>query len=196
MIQFSELRISTDGKKLYVDCHVENFVIYNNVYISAIYIDYYKNRLASGSPSEHAICMYENINDDPTVKQCSATLRETELEGHDFGTNKFRGGLFYVYVICDTNGASLATADCGWDSMTTMGIVTDWQKIYNEGMMYINEMVNGKNCGVSDNFQDFILRWYAFRLAIETCDYDSLDKLWDGLFGNMEPNYSGCGCFR
>lgn len=197
MIQFSELRISTDGKKLHVDCHVENFAIYNSVYISAIYVDYYKNRLASGSPSEHAICLYDNTDGDASVRNCSVALDESQLEGTDFGTKKLRGGLFYVYVLCDANGLSLAAADCGWDSMTTMGIAADWKKIYDEGMMYIADVVKaGRNCGISDSFQDFILRWYAMRLGIETCDYDSVDKLWDGMFGGMEAHYNDCGCLR
>ena len=200
MIQFSELRLSNDGRKLYIECAVEDFNIYNDVYISKIYVDYYKNRLSSGSPSEHAICVYDNVDDDYTVKSYSATVYESQIEGVSFGTAHFAGGLFYVYVICDVHGTSLASADCGWDNMTTMGIIADWKKVYDEGMVFTADVANNSNhmCGISDGFEDFILRWYALRLSMETCDYDSVDSIWDNMFNNLNAHYSstGCGCGR
>lgn len=194
MIQFSELRLSADKHKIYVGCEVENFDIYSGVYIKSVYIDYYKNRLASGSPSENAICLYDNTHDDYTVKSAYATLDSNALT-EAFGTTTFVDGLFYVYVTCDVHGASLATADCGWDAMTTVGIVADWEKVWAEGMMYINEVANAcSNCGIKDNFLDFILRWEALKLAMITCDYETVDNIWDGLLGTSKMVSGGCGC--
>lgn len=195
MIQFSELRISTDRRKLYVGCEVENFDIYSGVYIKSIYVEYYKNRLASGSPSEDAVCIYDNANDDYSVKSAYATLTAAELP-ESLEISSFAKGLFYVYVICDVHGTSLATADCGWDAMTTVGIVADWEKVWAEGMHYIDEVARacGK-CTIKDDFIDFILRWEALKLAMIVCDYETVDRLWDGLFGDGSGvAYRGCGC--
>ena len=195
MIQFSELRLSSDKTKIYIGCAVENFTIYNSVYIKSVYIEYYKNRLASGEPSEKAICLYENEQDDATKKSFYHILDINGVVAEDFGTAKFDNGLFYVYVTCDTNGASLATADCGWDTMTTIGIIADWQKVYQMGMEYILEVANAcHKCTISDEFTNFALRWNALRLAMETCDYDDVDAIWSGLFGEGRITYNGCGC--
>lgn len=195
MIQFSELRISDCKRKIYVGCEVENFDIYSGVYIKSVYIDYYKNRLASGSPSENAICLYDNTNDNYNIKSVYVTLDSASLQD-SFGTHTFANGLFYVYVICDVHGNSLATADCGWDSMTTVGIIADWEKVWREGMMYIGQVANScSTCTIKDGFIDFILRWEALKLAMATCDYETVDMMWDGLIGNTRAaSTGGCGC--
>ena len=189
--------MSSDKKTVYVGCSVENFTIYNSVYIKSVHIEYYKNRLASGSPSEKAICLYENTNDNTSVKSAFATLTAAQLVGTEFGVADFADGLFYVYVLCDVSGASLATADCGWDSMTTVGIIADWQKVYEYGMANIMDVAgNNHLCMIGDDFIDFVLKWEALKLAMETCDYDNVDALWDGLFGDGVMYHSPCGCGR
>lgn len=193
MIQFSELRISANKRKLYVGCEVENFDIYQDVYVDSIYVEYYKNRLVNGESSENAICIYQD--DGNHNRSVYATLDVTQLT-EEFGTDTFDGGLFYVYVSCDmTSSHSIASADCGWDNLTTVGIILDWERIYRLGTRFIREVSDkcGK-CITSDGFIDFILRWEALRLAVETCDYDNIDNIWDGLLGNLPAAKMGCGC--
>lgn len=195
MIQFSELRISENKKQLSVGCYVENFDIYDDVYIKSIYVEYYKNRLENGDISEKAICIYDNTNDDYTVKSAHAVLMKQEIT-EEFGTGSFDNGLFYVYVICDVHGgASLASADCGWDIMKTVGIVADWERVYRAGMAYILDVADGcHTCVISDEFIDFIMRWNALRLAMLVCDYITVDMLWDKFLGYTTARRSSCGC--
>lgn len=293
MIGFSELRMSADKSKLLVGCFVEDFDFYENIYIDSVYVDYYKNRLASGSPSDHAKCLYKNklgkvteqvsydienhvfyvtntdaidalkgfkgskvtvrltnsgvegyssfeatlgsvamdtntyarhivtfsgykADDNPymliqndtqcsvwvedpdtTVKSLNLSLSTSEISKKTFGVADFADGLFYVYVIC--GGVPGSTTECGKDNMTTIGVLADWELVYTSGMHYISDIIKPHlpckmNGIVGDGFTDFILRWNALKLGIKTCDYDSVDKLWNTMLEVDRGADYGCGC--
>lgn len=196
MVQFDDLRISSDKQKLYVECRVKDYDAYQNMYIKSIKLEYYKKRGPVGVPGASAITMYSNPS-DTSIKQVRATLNVTSLT-ETFGTDKFEGGLFYVTVECDgTLGASAAQLPCGEDSTIDIGLVLDWEKLYAQGMAGINSMLRGCNpCEVPGNFEHFLLVWNGLKLAMDACDYDLVDKLWGKLsFGAGDAvTISGCGC--
>lgn len=294
MIGFSELRMSADKSKLLVGCFVEDFDFYENIYIDSVYVDYYRNRLSSGSPSDHAKCLYKNklgkatdklhydaankvfyiknptdaevltrfkgdnvtvnifnsgvggytsftakmidvavdtsssalkytvvfsgySNDsnpymliqndtdcsvwvedpDTTVRSLNLSLSASEISKKTFGVSDFANGLFYVYVIC--GGVPGSTTECGWDNMTTIGIIADWELVYKSGMHYISDIIKPHlpcrmNGIVGDGFTDFILRWNALKLGMQTCDYDSVDRLWNTMLKVDGGAEYGCGC--
>lgn len=199
MVTFDDLRMFADKKNILVECHVKEYDAFENIYIKSVKIEYYKNRGLPGVPGNHAITMYENKNDDKNVKFVRASLSVNALDANKFGTDKFDGGLFYVTVTCAGDiKPTYEVIACGDDDTVDIGIVLDWQMIYSIGMSYVSSMANGCNrCDPPDNFMHFILVWNALKLAIDACDYDSLDSLWASLYNSeLGRSYvrSGCGC--
>lgn len=198
MVQFDDLRISSDKQKVFVECRVKDYDAYANMYIKSIKIEYYKKRGVPGVPGDGAITMYSNTSADPTVKQVRASLTIAALDKNTFGTDKFEGGLFYVTVECDgTLGASVAQLPCGEDSTVDVGLIADWEVLYARGMKAFTAMVNSCNpCVVPTNLEHLIILWNGFKLAADACDYPLVDKLWSRIvYGDIVTSGgSGCGC--
>ena len=198
MVQFDDLRISSDKTKVYVECRVKDYDAYANMYIKSIKLEYYKKRGVAGVPGDGAITMYSNTLDDTSVKQVRASLTVSALDKATFGTDKFEGGLFYVTVECDGElGANAALLDCGEDSTVDIGLIADWEVLYAGGMKLIRSMLNNCNpCVVPGNLEHFIILWNGFKLAADACDYELVDKLWSRIsFGDSSGvRGSGCGC--
>lgn len=208
MVIFNDLRITEDKECLIVDCYIEDLDGYEGMYIDTIDIDYYTNVTNDGTPSEHAISLYKREEDTDDRRAVRVLLRRSSIVGTDFGTETFDGGLFFVTVRCDgtpTNASILANYSCTMDETTDTGVVLDWQKIYEQGMGFASRLANicGDPCGDKSGFEAFILLWYALQLAISTCDFPQVRKLWPRFLRTLADSgasgsvlTSGCGCGR
>ena len=203
MVIFNELRITEDKSSLVVDCEVEGIDIYSGMHIDTIYVEYYKNALAIGVPSSKAIKIYDRDDDTEDRKAVRRCLNQTSLSVSDFGTDTFDKGLFYITVSCDgTLSADVVNYPCGTDNTVDIGVVLDWQRVYNQGMVYAAQLALGTRCSctIPADFEQFVLFWNAFRLALSTCDYTQVAKLWDKFLkitGTGDSAIStGCGCGR
>lgn len=201
MVIFNELRITEDRSCLIVDCEIENVDIYANMYISSIYLDYYKNTTAASMPSSKAVCLYENTGSDTTVKGKRVTLTELGLSSAGMGVSAFKDGLFYVIVNCDgTLPSNIGNYPCGYDDTTKVAVVLDWKTLYERGMGYLSSLFGdcGNPCGDTGPFEHLAIIWNALRLAIDICNWDLVKELWNKLvrtFGsNTSTGVSGCGC--
>lgn len=204
MVTFNELRISDDYGCLIVDCEVERVGIYKDMYVKSVYLEYYKNANAASMPSSKAVCIYENTNDDKTVKAIRLKVMQSSLGRMDFGTTSFKNGLFYVIVNCDgTMPASIVNYPCGYDEQTDIGAIIDWKSFYNIGMSYVNSLFGGcDSCPDLTGFEHFAVLWNALKMAISTCDWNLVSELWDKfLLASSSPfissgssRSSGCGC--
>ena len=204
MVIFNELRISEDRKCLIVDCEVENVDVYENMYIKSIYLDYYMNASAASMPSDKAYLLYENTNDDKTVRAKRIKMSSSMLPLTDFGTTTLEDGLFYVIVTCDGDlPASVSSMPCGYDETTNIGAIVDWKSFYTRGMQFVSALYNGcsggKFCESPVGFEDFIVVWNAMKLAISTCNWDLVTTLWHRFLRTPAVAGSGyvtggCGC--
>ena len=205
MVTFNELRISEDRKCLIVDCEVENVDVYSDMYIKAIYLEYYKNATAAAMPSERAFLMYQNSTEDPTVKGKRLKLSADFLPVTGFGISTFEDGLFYAIVICDgTLPASVTSMPCGYDDTTKIGAIVDWKSFYEKGMQFVGALYGGcsggKFCEAPESFEDFLILWNALKLAISTCNWDLVNELWDRFLraplgsNGVSVVKGGCGC--
>lgn len=206
MVIFNDLRITEDKECLIVDCYIEDIDGYDGMYIDSIDIDYYKNVTEDCQPSEHAINLYTH-EDGETFRALRKTLKRSDIVGKDFGTETFDGGLFFVVVRCDgnpTNLEVLAQYSCTMDNTVDIGVIIDWQRIYEQGMGYAAKLAYGCDnpCDSPVGFEQFIIYWYALQLAISTCDWPQVRKLWPKFLrafggGNASStSSSGCGCKR
>ena len=202
MIVFNELRLSEDKKNLIVSCGIEDLNIYDGLYIDTVYLEYYKNMQSSGSPSEKAILLYDH-GETGMDEQALQICFDESLITENFGTTKFEGGVFYVIVRCDGPASALAnlgTMACGFDNTVDIGVVVDWQMLYAVGMQHIAKLSTSCDfdCADSTGFSSFSILWNAIKLAISTCDYNVLEKLWDKFIRISVKNgiriSSGCGC--
>lgn len=210
MVTFNELRICEDGNYLIVDCEIDNVDVYKDMYIQNIYLEHYKDASALGMPGENAYLLYENKCDDAFVKGKRIVFPKSDLGYTKFGLSSFDGEVFYVIVECGgTPTADVAYMPCGADDTKTIGAVLDWGLFYRRGMGYIASLFDdcGNPCQPTDEFEHFILLWNALRLAIETCDWETVKDLWDkfrlakgdktsGGQSVFSSRMTGCGCGR
>lgn len=193
MIKFNELRISEDKSYLKVNCQVENLDGYSNVYIDGIYaIKYTDFKPTASSFSDYSDTSKVVIYDGDPTKHIEIAKSSENFSGG------LSGALYFILVTHTGNvSTSLLAYDCSADEQITYGVVLDWEKVYSEGMQYALQFFKncGENCNDNRAWEDFILRWEAFKLAISTCDWVLVSELWDSLFSRTKAvASSGCGC--
>ncbi len=201
MTVFSELKLSSDRDKIIIDCSVENLGIYKGMYIKEIFVDYYKNATHSDYPSDKAICVYHNTDEQGirTVRVCLDSSNEDVKT--KFGVSSFIGGMFYVIVKYGGSiSPSVAALPCGLDLTADIGVILDWQKVHDIGRGFLAMMSNEcfDTCSDMSNFDNFLILWSSLRIAMEACDYGILEGLWQKLI-SIKPiekvSFSGgCGC--
>lgn len=203
MIVINELRISDDNRNLIVDASVDNLCYYNDVGIASVIIDT-QHTYSNSHPSNRAVyhVSVEDLPDNP--ENCQGVFVEKKedkikrirlvLDKGDLGTG-LSDNLFFVYIVA--NGIPSPSTPCGYDNTYVMGIVWNKRLLYNIGMSYVREM--GDTCTVPRGFIDYILRFNAFQLALETGNYPVAIDYWNKFFlrkGNSikVPNNKRCGC--
>lgn len=207
MIQFNELRITPDGKKLVIDASVKDLSYYNNVYIDAVIIDT-QNTYTSSGPSSNPIFYYE-VASNPSVvyalPECDGCNpvkdradREICFTGLEDGEEKrirleldektlgasLCNDLFFIYVVA--KGVPSADTPCGMDNGTTLGVVANLYPFYRNIMNYLKEFED--TCNPPRNFIDGLLKFKAFELSLKTGNYTQTIKYWNKFFKNLRSN--------
>lgn len=189
-----------------IDCSVKDIPVYENMYIKKAELYHYKNADSSGLPvnSSKVLVVYENSIPDTTVKSIRKCVSATILATSVIGVEDFKNQLFYVKITCDgTLGAEISQYACGMDNTVDIGIAPDWKALYDSGMGFITALSGCHAlCNPPKGYEQFILNWFAIRLAILACDYDGLALAWDRYFrinvcASSSPalgQVSGCGC--
>lgn len=211
MVQFDQLRISDDGKELFIDVHVNTSSYFKNVYLNGIVIidanskekdckskDYtgisetdpyvpnnnyvYKSEI-SGNEKELHLRLTKADFDAAFVNMNSGGGLDSSKPYAKVSFNKpnFSDSLFFVYIIC--KGVDSECTPCVLDSSKpTVGVTFDEKLLYQRAMDYIKQLSD--NCTVPREFIDFILLWNGFKASIETEHYVPALKYWQMLFDN------------
>ena len=211
MVQFDQLRISDDGKELFIDVHVNTSSYFKNVYLNGIVIidanskekdckskDYtgisetdpyvpnnnyvYKSEI-SGNEKELHLRLTKADFDAAFVNMNSGGGLDSSKPYAKVSFNKpnFSDSLFFVYIIC--KGVDSECTPCVLDSSKpTVGVTFDEKLLYQRTMDYIKQLSD--NCTVPREFIDFILLWNGFKASIETEHYVPALKYWQMLFDN------------
>lgn len=204
MVIFNELRINDGKDKLFVECSVDNLSIYDKMYIKEVYLYHYSNADTIGEPRDlsKVIQLFNNTVDDTTITTFRACVTPSDIPIGDYGFTTFDKGLFFVKVICDGElPASTSQFACGTDDTVDIGVIVDWKAMYTYGMQFVAELNRkDESCNPHDNFIQFILTWFSIKLAISSCDFDQLYKLWDRFIrlyahsSRITNGMGGCGC--
>ena len=219
MIVFDQLRISNDGKQMFIDIHVNTMDAYSSIYLDSLTIvtaDKVSETMPDCATNEY---IYKKVFDG-NLKEASlivdkaafdAAFINTDSEGEAidsseptakvaFGHSDLNSDLFFVYVECKTVGSvdpCFECLPCQMQEMTTLGTTFNTILFYQRVMDYTKELAD--SCNIPTGFADFILLWNIFKAAIQTGHYIDAKRYWEWLFGN-DSHIAGrsstkrCGC--
>lgn len=202
MIIFDQLRISDDGKRMYINAHVNKADYFKDIYIDSIVIQTADkvSETDPGLPTSDYVYIKkaeENAKELNLVLEASDLSRSWESDPNAiaFGRGDMSKTLFFVYIKC--KGTPGSCTPCRLDEETTLGVVFDENVLHQKVMDYTKELV--ADCSVPSAFIDFILLWNAFKSAIETEHYIPAIKFYNMLFdevGNscQSRTIKTCGC--
>ena len=194
MIVYDQLRVSDDGKQLFIDAHVSLASCFDEVTIQSLYI-------CLGSQ------VYETLTIDPESngyiykKEYGSDVREIHeciSIGDDsliYNKTSFSKDLFFVYVGCNTvpEGCTCFTSVGKY----VLGVTFDENLLYQKVMQFTKSLAD--DCQIPVAFTDFILLWNAFKASVETEHYIPAVKYYNMLFdrSNNIASYETskpCGC--
>lgn len=202
MIIFDQLRISDDGKRMYINAHVNKADYFNDIYIDSIVIQTADkvSETDPGLPTSDYVYIKkaeENAKELNLVLEASDLSRswESDPKAIAFNRGDMSKTLFFVYIKC--KGTPVSCTPCRLDEETTLGVVFDENVLHQKVMDYTKELV--ADCNVPSAFIDFILLWNAFKSAIETEHYISAIKFYNMLFDEVGKSCQSrtiktCGC--
>lgn len=202
MIIFDQLRISDDGKRMYINAHVNKADYFNDIYIDSIVIQT-ANKVSETEPglptSDYVYIkkVEENTKELNLVLEASDLSRswESDPKAIAFNRGDMSKTLFFVYIKC--KGTPGSCTPCRLDEETTLGVVFDENVLHQKVMNYTKELV--ADCSVPSAFIDFILLWNAFKSAIETEHYIPAIKFFNMMFDEVGKSCQSrtiktCGC--
>ena len=199
---FDQLRISDDGKRMYINAHVNKATYFNDIYIDSIVIQTADkvSETNPGLPTSDYIYIKkaeENAKELNLVLDASDLSKswESDPKATAFNRGDMSNTLFFVYIKC--KGTPDICTPCRLDEETTLGVVFDENVLYQKVMDYTKELV--AVCSVPSAFIDFILLWNAFKAAIETEHYIPAIKFFNMLFDKVGKSCQSriiktCGC--
>lgn len=202
MIIFDQLRISDDGKRMYINAHVNKADYFNDIYIDSIVIQTADKVLETnpGLPTSDYVYIKkaeENAKGLNLVLEASDLSRSWESDPNAIAFNRgdMSKTLFFVYIKC--KGIPGSCTPCRLDEETTLGVVFDENVLHQRVMDYTKELV--ADCSVPSAFIDFILLWNAFKSAIETEHYIPAIKFFNMMFDEVGKSCQSktikiCGC--
>ena len=188
MIIFDQLRISDDGKRMYINAHVNKADYFNDIYIDSIVIQT-ADKVSETDPelptSDYVYIKKadENAKELNLVLEASDLSRSWESDSNAiaFGRGDMSKTLFFVYIKC--KGTPDSCTPCRLDEEITLGVVFDENVLHQKVMDYTKELV--ADCSVPSAFIDFILLWNAFKSAIETEHYIPAIKFFNMMFDEV-----------
>ena len=190
MIQFNELRITPDEKRLIIDISVPDESYYENVYIEDIIIDNQDTYVENG-PSSKPVYQY-SVHGRLSVftnEQFDSKHARLELTSADLPLN----GLLFVYA--RAGGVPAPDTPCGMDNLVTMRTVTDLYPLYQQAMSYINELSD--TCNIPKELTNYILKLKGLDLAVKTGNYTEAVNYYNKFFNGktaIPSKRGGCGC--
>lgn len=207
MVIIDQLRISDDGRQMYINAHVNTADAFKYVGISSIVIATADkvSETAVDPPSTGYIYKqdFENTDAQHLTKEIALVLPSaSDPNPWLYSKSSLSGDLFFVYIVCTKvqDDPCLECLPCIMTRPTTVAVTFDENLLYQKVMGYTKELAD--DCTIPRDFTDFILQWNAFKSSVETEHWESAKKFYELLFGNSYgSSKSGtygtpkpCGC--
>lgn len=195
-VLFDQLRISDNGRKMYINLHVNRASYFENIFLDSLTI-MTADRVSETNPSEPTRdYIYKKVFDGnqkeaDLVLDASDFIKtwEEDPKAMRFPGEEMSHTLFFVYV--KVKGAPGECTPCTMDEQITVGVTFDVHLLYQRVMGYTKGLAD--TCQVPAGFMDFILLWNAFKAAIETDHYIPAIKYYNMLFGHYDLRYTRDG---
>lgn len=191
MIIFDQLRVSDDGRQLYIDAHVSRASCFDGVTIESLYIclgsQVYETQTIDPESNGY-IYRKEYDGDVLEIHECIGIDDDSLI----YNRTSFSKDLFFVYVGCSNVPEG---CEC---YMTVgnyvLGVVFDDNLLYQKVMQFTKDLVD--DCRIPVAFTDFILLWNAFKASVETEHFIPAIKFYNMLFDNLGASSAAkpCGC--
>ena len=183
MIEFSECRVSWDGRYLYITTNIENLDYFTNVYIDKVFIDT-QDTFTTVGPSDTPIKTYTSEGNQKSVSLV--------LEYRDLGLGLMKDKMLFVWVT--TKGTPATNTPCGQDSARALCAAFNESLLFNKGLGLIREL--SSTCKVPTDLENWTLMISAFKLALDTGEYLTAIDLWNKLIKNsdLSSTTQTCGC--
>lgn len=217
MLNFNELRITSDGKYLIIDASVDKQDFYENVLLDSIVIDTQDTYILNGPSSTpiytfSVVDAYDLTYSLPEDCNCNPVLEGEDnsycftygiqqkknirliLQASDLNISKLNDTMFFVYII--STGTPSIDSPCGTTNPVLMGAVTNLYPLYQNTMKYVKQIEN--TCEIPKEFIDFSLKIKALELCIKTGNYPQAIKYWNKYFKGKIGNSNGitnCSCY-
>ena len=163
MVLFDQLRISDDGKRMYINVHVNTADYFENIFLESVTILTSDKVLETnpGTPTDDFI-YFEKFDSD--MKEAALVIDIGSLNAAynnwnpetqqpinaskpyakvSFDKNNLSSNLFFVYIKC-TEGALVGCPPCTLDELTTLGVTFDENLLFRESDISLNSEVYGK----------------------------------------------------
>ena len=191
---FDQLRISDDGKRMYINLHVNKAEYFKDIYLDSLTI-VMADKVSETSPHVPSQDYVYHQVFDGNQKEADLVLLPVDFN-ESYKKHCFSKNLFFVYV--KVKGTPDPCTPCTLDEEITLGVTFDENLLYQKVMQFTKGLAD--KCEIPVGFTDFILLWNAFKSSVETEHYVPAIKYWNTLF----DNYSGgiysksgnkpCGC--
>ena len=190
MIIFDQLRISDDGKRLYINLHVNRADYFDNIFLDSIII-MTADKVSETNPDIPAEDYIYKKEFEGEQKEADLVLTSNDFS-EAYSKADLTSDLFFIYV--KIKGVPAPCTPCRLDEEITLGVTFDETMLYQKVMQFTGEL--NQDCEIPQNFLDLILLWYGFKAAIETEHYTVAIDFWKRLFGgkNTMVASKGCGC--
>lgn len=191
-VLFDQLRISDDGKRMYINLHVNKAEYFDNVYLDEITI-MTSDKLSETNPHLPTSDYIYNKVFGGNQKEAYLVLQPTDFN-EKFNKSDFTKDLFFVFV--KIKGVPSECTPCRLDEEITLGVTFDENLLLQKVMQFTKELAD--TCAVSKGFIDMILLWNGFKAAVETEHYLPAVDFWKKMFyghnGMNGFSSKSCGC--
>jgi hypothetical protein len=193
MVIFDQLRISDDGKKMYINLHVNSASYFENIYLDKITI-MTANQVSEVAPELVANDYIYQLTIDGEQKELDLVITPNECTKL-FKKGDFSSDLFFVYV--KVKGTPDPCTPCSLDEEISLGVTFDENLLYQQVMQFTKSLAD--DCKIPVGFTDFILKWNAFKASVETEHYIPAINYYQQLFDvqgniNIKGTSKPCGC--
>ena len=187
---FDQLRISDDGKRLYINLHVNKASYFDNIFLDSITI-MTADKVSEMNPDIPTEDYIYKKDFEGEQKEADLVLTPNDFN-ETYNKSDLTSDLFFVYV--KIKGVPSPCTPCRLDEEVTLGVTFDENLLYQKVMQLTKEL--SQDCEIPQNFLDLILLWYGFKASIETEHYIVAIDFWKRLFGgkNTTVTSKGCGC--
>lgn len=137
--------------------------------------------------------------DDRGIRRVRLYLSKEDL---NLSTNaELEEGLFFVFIKTNIDKylpeiEAEYNLPCERSNVYTIGITMDVKGVYRKSMCLIKDIIG--ECKIPKHFIDFILRWKAFKMAIQEGDYVTAIEFYENFIldknKKMVKPYKSCSC--